>query len=215
MKFKAEVMRFIELAACHRYNHVTKVTDVADQWFKQHGNDAVPAKGIEMKPYIRGRVAEQLRRLLEEPLGDTEEKEGQLYMWVTPDVPDYIKIGYTTYWSLERRFENARRDCRIRIKQVYTTGMVPHAKRLEAIVHNKLADKRYRFANDCTFCRHKPKRHEEWFLTTLEHARSVVQYWEDWLSKGMYDKETCGLSETFEKDIRLSASPEQIKNRER
>nr|OQO09280.1 hypothetical protein B0A51_18814 [Rachicladosporium sp. CCFEE 5018] len=96
-----------------------------------------------MKPYIRGRDAEQLRRLMEEPLGDIDGKKGQLYMWVTPDIPGYIKIGYTTYESLERRFENARRDCRIQIEQVYTTGMVPHGKRLETIAHKELADKRY------------------------------------------------------------------------
>ncbi|KAK6440305.1 hypothetical protein LTR95_003469 [Oleoguttula sp. CCFEE 5521] len=48
-----------------------------------------------------------------------------------------------------------------------------------------------------------------------EHARDDVQHWKDWLSNGMYGNETGGLSEAFQKDIRLSLSPEQIRNRER
>lgn len=243
--FKSAVMRFVELAVCHRY-HINKMQDAAEDWFTAQevaAAEAAPKQvstavvtrdaqlqggqlvvrhnptsaicSIEMRKYIRGRDEEQLRELVDRPLSRGEVKRGQVYITVSSDVPGYVKIGYTTL-TLEERFRNARRDCGINIELKYTTGLLPHAKRLEAIVHAELADYRYRFANPCKLCKTAAKkRHEEWFQTTVEHAKYVAEIWKEWLIKGIYDLAERSLAIIHRDQVRLSASPESIKRRAR
>lgn len=118
-----------------------------------------------------------------------EFEEGLIYMyWITGSF-GFVKIGKTSGISTENRLNAWRRQCRYEIEE-HTRGeqelavQLPHAYRVEALVHEELREARLREEG----CKRCGVWHKEWFLTSPEHAQLVIKKWSDFMLSKPYDR---------------------------
>ncbi|EXJ84226.1 hypothetical protein A1O3_04893 [Capronia epimyces CBS 606.96] len=87
-----------------------------------------------------------------------------------------VKIGFTAR-SVQKRQDDARRTCGRITEHHYSTDWIPHAFRVEQLVHLELRDSRFKEVScKCGV------GHEEWFHEDVGSAIRVVRSWATWMN---------------------------------
>jgi hypothetical protein len=122
-------------------------------------------------------TAEQsIIKLVEMPLKSREEETGHIYIYQSPSAPGYVKIGVTQGDGPQGRLDGWNAQCKhavveYRSQRATERKAVPHAYRVEALVHVELREYRFR-EQKCIGC---GKNHKEWFKVRPEVADQVVE----------------------------------------
>ncbi|KIW72509.1 hypothetical protein PV04_00694 [Phialophora macrospora] len=130
-------------------------------------------------------VNEDLGRILNTPLSPSEQQgHGMGYVYVLrsqmgPSTMALLKIGFSKFHPEHRAHELAR--CLARPEVVSHTPLVPHAKRLESIIHTELQS--CRKIQSCPRC---CKDHQEWFAISHADSREVLTRWSTWILQRPY-----------------------------
>lgn len=109
---------------------------------------------------------------------------GSLYIFSRPSSPGYVKIGWTARFVTKRleRWEK----CGYIPHLVWQVDNVPHAQRVEKLVHRELM-KEWRRERMCRSCL---SSHQEWFEISEERAIQVVLNWTRFMLEAQpYDSE--------------------------
>ncbi|KAI5371802.1 hypothetical protein J4E82_009542 [Alternaria postmessia] len=122
------------------------------------------------------------------PLGVIAQKRGFVYLFWDKEYFGMVKIGYTK--DLTQRLESWNQQCgREHIYHSSTECQVeiPHAHRVEQLVHAEL--KEYRKRRQCEGC---GTMHKEWFDAGQAHVVKVLRKWREWILQEPYvqDKES-------------------------
>jgi hypothetical protein len=107
------------------------------------------------------------------------------------DGGDYIKVGYTN--NLKRRMREWSDDCDQKVI-VVLQEYVPHAGKLESLVHATLHNQRRREClvnGACNNGRGCHRTHREWLEVTLNLLKEVVGTWIRWFECIPYDERGC------------------------
>ena len=130
--------------------------------------------------------------LIHAPLGPSDRESGYLYAFTREGDEDYIKIGFSK--KLDSRPQQWSKDCKydaIVIPHSRATNVVPNANRVEKLIHMDLELQSARRRE--SKCRTNPeckRRHREWFEVSDTKARSVIEYWIDWMiTNDPYDRD--------------------------
>lgn len=129
-------------------------------------------------------IAEALRSKVEEPLTNSDMKDGFLYMFWDQQNFGMIKIGHTI--DLEKRLNQWNSQCKVThyYHQSSRDGeplKIPHVHRIEKLMHIELDN--YRKKRTCDGC---GKNHIEWFDIDEAKAKDVFQKWRDWINQKPY-----------------------------
>jgi hypothetical protein len=130
-------------------------------------------------------VNEDLGRILNTPLSPSEQQgHGMGYVYVLrsqmgPSTMALLKIGFSKFHPEHRAHDLAR--CLARPEVVSHTPLVPHAKRLESIIHTELQS--CRKIQSCPRC---CKDHQEWFAISHAESREVLTRWSTWILQRPY-----------------------------
>jgi T5orf172 domain len=90
-----------------------------------------------------------------------------------------LKIGFSKYHPEHRAHELAR--CLRNPEVVGHTPLLPHAKRIESIIHTELTSCR-----KVQFCPQCQRHHREWFTISHIDAREIVTRWSRWMLQRPY-----------------------------
>ncbi|KAG9250612.1 putative helicase A859L [Emericellopsis atlantica] len=132
---------------------------------------------------------EMIRRVAEDLL-DTNPKpsknevaNGYLYSFRVPGNERFVKIGFTTREG-ETRIEEWKRNCNRDPEILYlATNVVPHAHRVEKLVHAELMEHRVRI-----YCERCGKQHIEWFEAPEAIVIASLKKWSLWMAGKPYEK---------------------------
>ncbi|KAM3548405.1 hypothetical protein MY1884_009192 [Beauveria asiatica] len=113
--------------------------------------------------------------------------DGFVYLYQVSGNDNLVKIGFTT-GQVSTRLESWRRDCHREVTQLYPAldaicKAVPHAHRVERLVHAELMEHRVR-----VYCEPCEKQHIEWFKVSAKHAVAVIEKWSLWIQGRPYEK---------------------------
>ncbi|KIW88478.1 uncharacterized protein Z519_11047 [Cladophialophora bantiana CBS 173.52] len=147
-------------------------------------------RDLGLRPFRTGSlttrsVCEDIRRILNTPLRPSEQQgHGMGYVYVLrsqmgPSTMALLKIGFSKFHPEHRAHELAR--CLARPEVVSHTPLVPHAKRLELIIHTELQS--CRKIQSCLRC---CKDHREWFVVSHAESREVLTRWSTWVLQRPY-----------------------------
>jgi hypothetical protein len=145
-----------------------------------------------------------LYNLITRPFKKRDGLPGYLYGFKR-DGGDYIKVGFTSKNSTEPRIRGWNTQCKQRVI-VVLEKYVPHAGKMESLIHATLYHERRREAlvnGACNDGRGCHKEHKEWFEVTLERLQEVVGEWIRWFERTPYDKDGHLKSEWVEKINKL------------
>jgi len=126
-------------------------------------------------------VSALIRKKLMNPLTSIELKSGFIYMYWFPGNFGYLKIGYTTVDST-KRLKRWQAQCKHTAEGLDELYEVPHASRVEKLIHAELKDVRRREVN-CQGCF---KNHREWFRISARHAKNVFIKYAEWMKTQPY-----------------------------
>lgn len=119
------------------------------------------------------------------PLSPSEEAEhGMGYAYVLrsqlgSSTVGTLKIGFSKYHPEHRAHEIA--SCYAQPEVISHTPLLPHAKRLESIIHMEL--QAMRKVHSCRRCK---GNHREWFTIMHRDSREVVTRWSKWILQRPY-----------------------------
>jgi hypothetical protein len=143
-----------------------------------------------LKPFKSGAVdkisvSQEVRRKINAPLNPSEIQEhGMGYVYILRSQLNFstlgeLKIGFSKHHPEHRAHELAR--CLSRPEIISHTPRMPHARRLEAIIHAELVG--CRKVQYCSQCR---RNHGEWFTASHIDSREVVMRWSRWMLEEPY-----------------------------
>ncbi|KAK3175438.1 hypothetical protein K4F52_010268 [Lecanicillium sp. MT-2017a] len=164
-----------------------EVRDVAEFWPKESIDS--PWEVIRMesgaKPdnYLHRHISKLARTVLNtsQEKSENEVNDGFVYIYQVPGNDDLVKIGFTTKEVKLRHAEWAF-DCNREVKLIDHVG-VPHARRVEALVHKELSHRNVRiYCNGCL------RIHKEWFRISSEDAKNAVKKWSRWADRRPYER---------------------------
>ena len=118
-----------------------------------------------------------------------EREDGFVYVYWVPGNFGLVKIGWTRK-EVDYRLNEWRKDCGhvpIRIfPQEYEAKKIPHAKRVENMIHTEL----YKWRRREEMCKgRRCGSHIEWFEVSNEVAVEVAEKWTEWMMKEPYDQD--------------------------
>ena len=156
----------------------------------------------------RNAVSEELRAKILSPLAVSEvQGQGMGYVYILRskldvDALSVLKIGFSKYHPEHRAHELA--SCLSGPEVVAHTPLMPHAKRIESLIHTELvANRKVRACGQCG------SDHREWFTISHADSREVVIRWSRWVFGQPYIDGK--LSEKWQKHLQsqdfTSASP--------
>ncbi|KAL2679110.1 hypothetical protein Neosp_009871 [[Neocosmospora] mangrovei] len=128
----------------------------------------------------RKSVSEEIRTKMLNPLTPSAlQGQGLSYIYILRSQMDLstvsvLKIGFSKYHPEHRAHELA--SCIPVTEVVAHTPLLPHAMRVESLIHAELAAKRKILA--CGQCGHD---HREWFEISHAESREVVIKWSKWI----------------------------------
>ncbi|KAJ6780086.1 hypothetical protein PWT90_01015 [Aphanocladium album] len=117
---------------------------------------------------------------------ENEVNDGYVYLYQVPGNDSLVKIGFTTR-DVTTRHEEWKQSCH-RVPTVHfptaaTCKAVPHARRLERLVHAELMEQRVRI-----YCERCEKQHIEWFEVSVAKGIEVIEKWSRWMEGRPYEK---------------------------
>ncbi|KAH8707788.1 hypothetical protein HC256_009958 [Beauveria bassiana] len=123
----------------------------------------------------------------EDDKSKNEIKDGFVYLYQVSGNDNLVKIGFTT-GQVAQRLESWKKDCHREPAQLYPAPdavckAVPHAHRVERLVHAELMEHRVR-----VYCEPCEKQHVEWFKVSVKHAVAVIEKWSLWIQRRPYEK---------------------------
>jgi hypothetical protein len=130
-----------------------------------------------------------LRIALETPLSKKELKPAFIYM-LHVDQSGHLKVGYSKDTEKRRKSWNAQCGYDHQFHKPSHNDVraeVPHAKRVETLMHTEL--KECRKIVECAGCE---KTHREWFEIPEHHVMAVFQKWKRWIETLPYEKRKDG-----------------------
>ena len=136
-------------------------------------------------PYQRSKLAVStwVEEQANKPLTTLELKTGSLYVYWNQANFGVYKIGYSTV-DVRTRLRKWQTQCKHTAQQLYRTRVeVPHARRLERLVHAELKD--YRVKEEC--CRGCKRGHDEWFTVDYKLMLKSIAFWTEWIRKRQYE----------------------------
>ncbi|KAH7357554.1 hypothetical protein BKA66DRAFT_595273 [Pyrenochaeta sp. MPI-SDFR-AT-0127] len=147
-------------------------------------------RDFTLRPFKTGEITQDKIRkdvsaMLQTPLNPNELKtHGMGYVYVLRDqmgasTIGELKIGFSKFHPEHRAHELAR--CLARPEVISHTPLLPHAKRLESIIHTEL--QAVRKIQPCPKCEHN---HQEWFIVSHLDSREVVFRWSRWILQRPY-----------------------------
>ncbi len=130
-------------------------------------------------------VFEALNRKVTQTLTSNDMTRGFIYVFWEPQTSDYVKIGYTR--NIYARLGQWRNECRRNYTFHPATStvrgaVIPHAQRVEQLIHTELKDHR-KMIQCCSGC---GRVHDEWFDVSGEHVAKVFRKWRDWIEQEPY-----------------------------
>ncbi|XWX01422.1 hypothetical protein V2A60_009450 [Cordyceps javanica] len=146
-------------------------------------------------------TAEEIRKTAEGLLNTDRDKSenevnsGFVYLYQVPGNDSLVKIGFTTD-DVAKRLEKWKKDCHREPAALYPAAAaaaaaaaatrstaIPHAHRVERLVHAELMEHRVRL-----YCERCEKQHVEWFETSVERAVAVIEKWSRWIQGRPYEQ---------------------------
>lgn len=190
---KSEIGRDFDSQKQFRYWILSLATLLSELCESDHDDDNRTHCGpydFGMRPFRRieptkGAICEDIRRLLKMPLTPSEKYgHGMGYVYMLRSQFDVstmaeLKIGFSKFHPEHRAHELAR--CLARPEILSHTPLIPHAKRLEFIIHMEL--QACRKVQSCPRC---DREHREWFTISNVDAREVVTRWRTWMLQQPY-----------------------------
>jgi T5orf172 domain-containing protein len=167
------------------------VAQLSDLCESDHSrNEHTVRQDVGLRPFINGRITRKnvckgISELLRTPLNPSEIKEhGMGYIYVLRSQMGgttfgELKIGFSKHHPEHRSHELAR--CLAKPEIICHTPLLPHAKRLESIIHTEL--QACRKVQSCPKC---DKNHQEWFTLSHAESREVVTRWGKWILQQPY-----------------------------
>ncbi|KAL2193079.1 hypothetical protein P885DRAFT_72423 [Corynascus similis CBS 632.67] len=130
-------------------------------------------------------VSKELRAKIFNPLAPSEvQGQGMGYVYILRsnldiDALSVLKIGFSKYHPEHRAHELA--TCLSAPDIVAYTPLIPHAKRVESLIHAELvANRKVRACWQCG------SDHKEWFTISHAESREVVIRWSKWILQQPY-----------------------------
>jgi hypothetical protein len=130
-------------------------------------------------------VSSALHQQAISPLGSKDYDPGFIYLFWDEENFGMVKIGYTN--DLARRLKEWNTKCKRQNSYHSSTESrvnVPHAHRIEQLIHTEL--KKDRFRRKCDGC---GTMHKEWFQATEAHVVKVLKKWREWILQEPYEKD--------------------------
>jgi hypothetical protein len=146
------------------------------------------------------RSHERIRTAIQKSLISSDLRDGHVYSYEVEGNEGYVKIGYTTR-PLTERYNEWSFNCNRQTKPLYPAfaqaavtvlstkepaaawaGLVPHARRVEALCHAELDHRRIRIYCDACLTQHL-----EWFEVSPAEAKAVIQKWSRWIATEPYE----------------------------
>ncbi|EXJ66016.1 uncharacterized protein A1O5_10993 [Cladophialophora psammophila CBS 110553] len=119
-------------------------------------------------------VSREILRRLTQP----ERRPASIYVFDRPSSPGILKIGITAH-SVSSRLQEWSKQCGYTPNLLFSAEHVPHAKRIESLLHLELREERRREG----MCRGCGRRHSEWFEISEEQAEEVMGGWADFMER--------------------------------
>ncbi|RYP18973.1 hypothetical protein DL765_003651 [Monosporascus sp. GIB2] len=149
-----------------------------------------PATSSVLRPFRtnnldRSAVSEELRAKIMAPLALSEvQGHGLGYIYIlrsqlSISTLSALKIGFSKYHPEHRAHELA--GCLPRPEVVAHTPLLPHAKRIESLIHIELVSQRK--VQACEQC---GQEHKEWFTISHAESRDIVTRWSRWVLRQPY-----------------------------
>ncbi|KAJ3493227.1 hypothetical protein NLG97_g4867 [Lecanicillium saksenae] len=115
-----------------------------------------------------------------------EVNDGFIYLYQVPGNEGFVKIGFTTR-TVEERHEEWKADCHREPTVLYPTAAtckaVPHARRVERLVHADLIEHQVRI-----YCDRCGIQHIEWFEISVKEGIEAIEKWSRWIETRPYMK---------------------------
>ncbi len=129
-------------------------------------------------------VCEELRTKICASLNPTEARDHGLgYIYIlrsqSYDTLAELKIGFSKHHPEHRAHQLA--GCLRNPEVVPHSPMIPHANRIETIIHAELV-----LLRKTQFCVQCQQQHKEWFTMSHIHARQVITRWSRWVLSQPY-----------------------------
>ena len=158
---------------------VSKVHSVVATTQVSFSSNFIPYQSIKSKKLS---VFDAVHEKATAPLGVIAQKPGFVYLFWDKEYFGMVKIGYTK--DLTKRLASWNKECGR--EHVYHSSTecqveIPHAHRVEQLVHAEL--KEYRKKRQCEGC---GKMHKEWFDAAQSHVVKVLRKWREWILQEPY-----------------------------
>lgn len=118
--------------------------------------------------------------------GENEVNDGRVYIYTVPGNDGFVKIGFTTKEGTARE-DQWKEACNRNPTTIHKTELIPHAHRVERLVHAELMEHRVRI-----FCERCQYQHIEWFEVLADTAIAVVRKWSSWMLIKPYEERLTG-----------------------
>lgn len=166
-EFWVEVLQLLRLLSCLCSGQVAKNKMPPDDDTKMHP--------FRQRSLDASSVCKKVLERIHAPLNETEMRDHGLgYIYVLrsqdPSTRAELKIGFSQYHPQHRAQELAR--CMNKPEVFAHSQVLPHAKRVESLIHCELAV--FHKTQWCAWCH---RTHQEWFTVTYSHAREVIIRW--------------------------------------
>ena len=159
-----------------------------------------------------------MKKYMRAALGTAAMKDGYIYAF-TIDGCTFYKIGYAARRKGEKSLEDSlnkrireHEKCGWHNPKIVLHFRVPHAHRVEKIIHHHLKENRQREHNLCKEidgqkCKHV--KHTEWFDTGCDRIHVVIRAWKRWIELAPYVKINGAMCLSPEWQKNLEAVPNQ------
>ncbi|KFY42083.1 hypothetical protein V495_04675 [Pseudogymnoascus sp. VKM F-4514 (FW-929)] len=150
-------------------------------------------KPIEPEAYLKeprrgGPIRDAILDIIKK--GPKPDQLGHVYIYTSPNILGYVKIGYTKH-APEKRVKTWS-YCKIPTEHVHDPGYVPFKqyKLVERLIIEELCNERYKYT--CGICKKKSasppqngkepemRNHCEWYKIAEEDAVAKVRRWREW-----------------------------------
>ena len=141
--------------------------------------------GSEFRPHKpNSSRADSVFSKMQANLRNRDLETGSIYIFDRASSPGHVKIGWTSV-SVAGRLQKWS-ECGYTPNLILSVDRIPHAQRVETLVHHELI-KQWRRERSCKGigC---GKQHQEWFETSKERAMHVLRSWADFMREAQpYD----------------------------
>ncbi|KAJ9607826.1 hypothetical protein H2200_007905 [Cladophialophora chaetospira] len=134
------------------------------------------------EPFYRHQ-SQNIGDILSQDINAKQHATGSVYVFEWPRAPGLLKIGFAKESAGDRI--SIWQHCHSEAKLIYAMDFA-FPERMEKLIHLALAEKRRCLRVQCPRC---GRKHAEWFETTLEEAKRVINGWHEIAGSPLYTPE--------------------------